>query len=220
MARELLLQERYRIDQLLALPEWLDAQTDLLRRAGIQGEAINAADLGRVSTLTTPNQVLAVVDIPPPGEQPWSAWSLLLDGIQDPGNLGAILRVADWFGFRTVLAAPGTVDPYNPKAIQAGMGAFLRIDYREIELSDLPESISLLGADMEGNNVFTAELPKEGILAIGNEGQGLRPAIRERVTGYLRIPAAAAGGMESLNAAVATGVLCAVISQRVVGPPK
>ncbi|PHI19886.1 hypothetical protein CEQ90_10870 [Lewinellaceae bacterium SD302] len=188
---------------------------------------ITERELKKISALSTPNQVLAVVDMPAakPGifdsdkkhgyfasqDSTDSGWSLYLDGLQSPANLGAILRVADWFGFQNVFAGPGTVDLYNQKSVQATMGCFLRLDYQEVELEKIltahPE-LAVFAADLNGENIYTFSAPLSGLLVIGNEGRGIRPETRALVTNYLKIPRARGRKAESLNAAVATGILC------------
>lgn len=232
---ELLAQETYAINHIYALADWLGdishlgwqaypsstAPSELHHSSGkkLAFSIINQQDLVRISQLSTPNKVVAVVDSPAvPNEIPTDLrtnWSLYLDGIQSPANLGAILRIADWFGFQQVFGGPGTADLYNSKTIQASMGTFLRIQYHEISLPDLlrqqQSPISILAADLEGQDVFTYNPPSAGILVIGNEGQGIRPETRALISHYLMIPKAAGRQAESLNAAVATGIICAAI---------
>lgn len=190
-------------------------------------------ELKRISALKTPNQVLAVVNMIQSEDEnasdthqhgyfdsqntPSEGWSLYLDGLQSPANLGAILRVADWFGFHHVFAGPGTVDLYNPKSIQATMGCFLRLNYREAELTaiaDASPELPIFAADLSGENVYTFDAPKSGLLVIGNEGRGIRPATRQFIKQYLNIPRAAGRKAESLNAAVATGILCGALARK------
>ncbi|MFT4686966.1 MAG: TrmH family RNA methyltransferase [Neolewinella sp.] len=146
-----------------------------------------------------------------------SGWSLYLDGVQSPSNLGALLRIADWFGFHHVIAGPGTADLYNSKSIQATMGSFLRIDFRKGELPDLTErfpELTVFGADLAGESVYRIEPPAAGILVIGAEGPGVSKAARTQVQKWLTIPRAPGREAESLNAAVAAGILCGRLSTR------
>lgn len=216
MVGELLQQSRYRIDQLYALPEWehpLAESTSLNR--------VTERELGRISQLRSPNQVLAVVDLPDSSNdlprEFGTSWSLYLDGIQSPANLGAILRVADWFGLATVSLGPETADLYNHKSIQASMGSFLRVDSYEQSLAEItarfPE-LPIYGADASGASIFTAELPKAGVLVIGQEGQGIRAESRPHLQNWLRIPRSSGRQAESLNAAVAAGIICGQIAQK------
>ncbi len=234
--RELLSQERFQVEQLYGLPSWpltvadigwalttaASGQEQLLHPSGrgIPFTAVSEKELQRISQLSTPNQVLAVVTLPSTNAalpDLGAGWSLYLDGIQSPANLGAILRIADWFGLQQVFAGPGTADAYSSKSIQASMGTFLRLNYQEQPLEALirPETkLAVLAADLAGHNVFTFTPPQAGLLVIGNEGQGIRPETRTFVNDYLYIPRAANRQAESLNAAVATGIICAAL----VGP--
>lgn len=238
MVSELLLQQRYQVTELYATQHWFEdqglnsldyrssnvvekAETDANKYPDtwVQKPAlnlINDKELKRISSLSTPNQVLAVVDFPQSSlatslVQLQNSWSLYLDGLQQPANLGAILRVADWFGFQRVIAGPGTVGLYNPKSIQATMGCFLRLDYHEASLTDVKAAcpdLPIFAADLDGHNINSFKAPKQGLLIIGNEGRGIRPETRDLVTDYLMIPRVADRQAESLNAAVATGILC------------
>ncbi len=223
---ELIQEGTYQIDHVYALPSWLEDWTAIDAKSvhGSNTEfthtPISPQDLKRISQLTTPNQVLAVVHLPDHSnvEMPdlSAQWSLFLDGIQSPANLGAILRVADWFGFQHVFGGPGTADLYSHKSIQATMGAFLRVSYQEATLKDILSSHSdlpVFAADLEWEDAFQFSPPKAGLLVIGNEGRGIQAATRQQVTNYLRIPHAKDRRAESLNAAVATGILCGLLKR-------
>ncbi len=209
---EVLRQERFHTDAVYALPEWAERHPQTPRL-----QVINARNLEQISQLRTPNQVLAVVEqkMPPPFASPQAdEWLLYLDGIQSPSNVGAILRIADWFGFQRVIGGPGTADYFNSKTIQAGMGAFLRIRYYEGPLTDFLShltNVPIFGADSRGENVFSMNLPPRGLLVIGGEASGIRPETVPHIQRWLSIPRSPGGGAESLNAAVATGILCAAI---------
>lgn len=216
MARELLALWPDRVEALYALENWLEKAKPELPLPEGRIFAVSEADLAKVSNLNTPNQVLAVVSIPESKleeQQLRNGLSLYLDGIQDPGNFGAILRVADWFGIAYVFCSPTCVDPYNPKAIQASMGAFLRVSVVEEKLENLcrlAPGLPVYGAVLNGDNVFQAALPEQGVIVIGNEGNGVSASAEQWLSHRIAIPAAAHGGAESLNAAVATGIICAV----------
>lgn len=218
IARELLAQSRVEVEEVYALPEWAAKVSGDNLLSGIPIQEISVADLDRISALTTPNQVLAVARIPKiewsPG-QLTNDLALYLDGIQDPGNLGTILRIADWFAIPYVFCSPDCVDAFNPKVIQASMGAFLRVPCPVVDFAKLAGRLpahSLLGATMEGNDLFSSPLPEQAVIVIGNEGRGLSPDVEKRLTGRITIPGR--GGAESLNAAVATGIICAVFRNR------
>ena len=209
---ELLTQERYRVDHLYATAEWVAAQASA---PSVPLTVVTVKELGRISQLNTPNQVLAVVDLPeatnelPPalGE----GWSLYLDGVQSPSNLGAILRIADWFAIDHVICGPGTADLYGSKSIQATMGSFLRTDVRRGELIAVVETfpeLEIFGADLEGESIYLAQTPDRGVLVVGAEGPGVSAGARALVQRWLTIPRGAGSRAESLNVAVATGILC------------
>lgn len=213
IAGEALLSSSYKIIRIFALPEWLHDHESQLTR--IPPAAISEAsenELAKISGLSTPNKVLMVLEWPQPGELPPIQTALYLDDVQDPGNLGAILRIADWFAIPQVFCSPGSVDIYNPKVVQASMGAFLRVDSQEIELETLllrqPE-LPVLGAVLDGDDLFAAPLPSSGILVVGNESKGIRPDTQRLLSHRIAIPRAPGGGAESLNAAVATGIITA-----------
>jgi len=216
IVRELLSQQAYHVEALYVERDSEFATT--LAASRPEPTLISTTELQRISQLTTPNQVLAVVGLPDHSNVPLpdlsTRWSLYLDGIQSPANLGAILRVADWFGFEAVFGGPGTADLYNHKSLQASMGAFLRVDYREAALADLlrhSPTLPVFAADLTGENVFAFSPPGAGMLVMGNEGGGIQPTTRALVTDYLSIPRAPGRRTESLNVAVATGLLCGVL---------
>jgi len=209
---ELLGQSRYVVDHLYALESWV---AELPGDPAVPLTTVSPKELGRISQLKTANQVLAVVDIPREEERlPVSmaeGWSLYLDGIQSPSNLGALLRIADWFGFHHVIVGPGTADLYNSKSIQASMGSFLRVQFRQGQLQEITEQfpeLTVFGADLNGENIYELQPPKQGLLVIGAEGPGVSQAARTQVQRWLTIPPAPGRQAESLNAAVAAGILC------------
>jgi TrmH family RNA methyltransferase len=212
IVEELLGQSRYVVDHLYALESWV---AELPGDPGVPLTTVTPKELGRISQLKTANQVLAVVDIPREEAHLPAAiaegWSLYLDGIQSPSNLGALLRIADWFGFHHVIGGPGTADLYNSKSVQASMGSFLRVHFRQGQLQEITErfpELTLFGADLDGENIYELQAPKQGLLVIGAEGPGVSQAARTQVQRWLTIPPAPGRQAESLNAAVAAGILC------------
>ena len=171
-----------------------------------------------MSQLTTPHRVLAVVDMPEPAPAavPPTGWSLYLDGVQSPSNLGALLRIADWFGFSHVYGGPGTADLYAPKSIQASMGSFLRVHYGTAGLAELTAAapdVVVYGADLAGERVFDIDPPGGGILVVGAEGPGIGAGARVQIDRWIHVPRAPGRAAESLNVAVATGILCAALTR-------
>ena len=217
MVAELLAQQRVGVSAVFALERWAAENAALLEPHLEKFNPIGESELKKVSSLTTPNSVLAVADLP---EEPFLPeilrrdFCFYLDGIQDPGNLGTILRTADWFGIPAVVCSPDSADAYSPKVVQASMGAFLRVKIWEMPLEDLLEKASdvpVLGAVLHGENIFQTAWPPNGVLIIGNEGRGISVAAMARLTHRLTIPRSPSGGAESLNAAVAAGILAAIL---------
>jgi TrmH family RNA methyltransferase len=217
MIREILRQEKLVIESLYATESWLETLGMEISVPEQRIFKITLTELSRISSLKTPNQVLAVVDMPENQIDQTALHNdinLYLDDIQDPGNLGTILRIADWFGVRQVIRSSGTVDMFNSKVIQSTMGAFIRVNS---PTGDLPEIVSqhpelpVLGAVLDGENIFELKAPKKVLLVIGNEGKGISADNMPFLSKKISIPATHNTGAESLNAAVATGIICAVL---------
>ncbi|MDE3253443.1 MAG: RNA methyltransferase [Bacteroidota bacterium] len=199
-----LLKSQYPLKKIYALPEWeKDISSDLpiIR--------ITESELSRISQLTTPNQVFAVAEQRIPVHPPVlpGKLTLVLDDIRDPGNLGTLIRIADWFGIDQIIASEETVDLYNPKVIQSTMGSFLRVQVWYKPLAGFLSSVTVpvYGALLEGKSIYTQPPVKEGILIIGNESRGIAPELLPFVSDPVTIPRL--GGAESLNAAIAGGIL-------------
>ena len=172
-------------------------------------------ELRKLSFLQHPQQVLAVFRLPSPITSHPSSLTLALDGIQDPGNLGTIIRIADWFGIDTIVCSLDTADAWSPKVVQATMGSIARV---AISYTDLKEYLShttlpVCGTLLDGDNIYTQELPQEAIIVMGNEGNGISHDIRQLVTHRLFIPQYRPGA-ESLNVAIATAITCAEFRRR------
>ena len=162
----------------------------------------------QISSLKTPNKALAILRKPKTSAPTLtSGLILVLDGVQDPGNMGTILRTADWFGVKTIVCSEDTADIFNPKVIQASMGSVLHMNvvYTTLETFLSTCDLPIYGALLEGENVYRTSLKKTGVLVMGNEGKGIRPSVRAFINTPIHIPGF--GKAESLNVAVATGVL-------------
>jgi len=179
---------------------------------------ISTGDLQKLSSLTTPQEILAILSIPqqavPQQEQLRQKFTLVLDGVQDPGNMGTIIRTADWFGVANIICSLDTVDVYNPKVVQATMGSLARVNLHYSNLTDwLPQlKLPVYGALLNGDNIYTTNFGTEGLIVMGNEGNGLRPDVEKLVSKAVTIPRA--GGAESLNVAIATALFCSEISRK------
>ena len=177
---------------------------------------VTAKELERISNLNTPNQVLAVCSIPawnPEQIENPEGIMLALDGIRDPGNLGTIIRTADWFGVKEIICSDDCVDVFNPKVVQSTMGSLGRVKVYYTNLEDfLSESkLPVYATVMDGNSIWDAN-PGNGIFIIGNESKGIRPEVLKHAKHKISIPSV--GGAESLNAAVATGVVLSIATRK------
>jgi len=174
-------------------------------------------EFGKISTLTTPSGILAVCNIPKANaEQPDLKKDIVLalDDIRDPGNLGTIIRIADWFDIKHIYCSEESVDAYNPKVVQASMGSIARVHVHYINLASMlqkkvEEGIQVFGAMMNGKNIYTEQVKPKGILVIGNESNGISKEVQKHINHPVCIPSYNTKGPESLNAAIATAILCA-----------
>lgn len=191
---------------------------------GAEVETVSPRDMERLSQLKTANNSLALVEIPRHDLGAVHADEelvLALDEVQNPGNLGTIVRLADWFGIGDIVCSPGTADCFNPKVVQATMGAILRV---RVHYTNLPRFLAeaagrgtpVYGTFLEGDNIYDAPLTRGGIVVMGNEGRGVTPETARTVTRKLFIPPYPADrhGSESLNVAMATGIVCAEFRRR------
>lgn len=185
---------------------------------------VSEEELGRASFLKHPQQVLAVFrqrkeEISTAVFQ--DALCLALDGVQDPGNLGTIVRLADWFGIRHIFCSPDTADLYNPKVVQATMGSLARVSVHYTPLPDLigrlPAGTPVYGTFLDGDNIYSQPLSANGLIIMGNEGKGIRKETEQFVTRKLYVPAYPheRGTSESLNVAIATAIVCAEFRRQV-----
>lgn len=208
--------------------EWMIARTSwMATQKNLKASELIVAgedDIRKVSLLKNPQDVLAVFRHPPctiENVNPVEGLILALDGIQDPGNLGTMIRLADWFGIEHVICSEDTADVFGPKAVQATMGALARVSVHYTSLEDFlaKQTVPLYGAFLDGNNMYEEELSSHGIIVIGNEGNGIRPSVESCVNKRLYIPAypPARKRSESLNAAVAAAILCAEFRRRMNG---
>lgn len=185
--------------------------------ANINFQEISLSDIAKVSNLTTAQQVIALIRIP---QWPMlntqmlkQRYTLVLDGIQDPGNMGTIIRTADWFGLKHIICSEDTVDVYNPKVVQATMGSLARVNvyYANLEKVIPTFNMPVYGALLNGQNIYTTNFKAEGLIVMGNEGNGIRPGIQSVVNHAITIPRL--GEAESLNVAIATAIFCSEVSR-------
>jgi TrmH family RNA methyltransferase len=206
-----------KVKTILGTKEWLLANKKKLQLSNFEVFEVYDEELARVSNLKTPNKVLVVAEIP---EQKFNVHelknklTLVLDDIQDPGNLGTIIRLADWFGIENIICSENTVDVYNPKVIQSTMGAFLRVKLKYINLNvffkEIDNSIPIYGAFLEGKDIYKEQLTSSGIIVMGNESKGISTEIGQFISNKITIPSFSKNDAktESLNVSVATAIIC------------
>jgi TrmH family RNA methyltransferase len=206
-----LLQSHFRIRKLYALPVWAETYKGMLPL-----ETITDIELGKISGLQAPNQVLAIAEQQIPANEPIieQQLTLVLDGIQDPGNFGTIIRIADWFGIKQIVAGGDTVELYNPKVIQSTMGSFSRVNvwYKALQEFMPAVNIPVYGALLNGKNMHNEPPVTEGLLVIGNESKGISKELLPFISHPITIPRL--GGAESLNAAVAAGIIVSHLTKK------
>ena len=226
---------RYQPVAIYATEEWMKA-------SGVRSQVTEISDeeLHRISFLQHPQQVLALFPLPdttaaapnfspilrPSGSKRAElertshfSLALALDGVQDPGNLGTIIRIADWFGISTLICSPDTADAWNPKVVQATMGSIARVNiyYNDLPalLDSLPSDFPVYGTFLDGDDIYTQPLPASALIIMGNEGNGISDAVRQRVGHRLLIPDFHQGATaDSLNVAIATAITCSEFRRR------
>ena len=205
-----LLTSNYQISCLIATHTWAMQHAQYITN---NTELITVSDdeLKKVSLLQAPQDVLALVQMPDINYLPElliNNFTIVLDGIQDPGNLGTIVRIADWYGIKNIVCSLDCVDIYNPKTIQATMGSFARVNVYYTDLIEVLNQTDLpvYGALMQGESLHTVQLHKNALLIIGNEGKGISENLLQYITNPITIPKF--GEAESLNAGVAAAIIC------------
>lgn len=187
----------------------------------IKHEEVTAVEFDKISSLKSPQGALALVEIPLQDHFDSTILagkhSLVLDDIQDPGNLGTIIRTAEWFGIKHILCSKGTVDAYNPKVVQATMGSLARVQIDYVDIEDLLENTNLptFGALLEGQSIYQTNFHTEGLLIMGNEGNGIRKNLIPTINQAVTIPRI--GDAESLNVAIAATIFCSELARQKLG---
>ncbi len=202
------LQSDFRVNQLYATPAFLKENEALCHQAEECVEA-NEKELAAAGSFRTNDGALAVVKMKP--NQPWplsEGYGIMLDDINDPGNFGTIIRIADWFGIRGIVASEAVPDLYNPKVISASKGSFTRIP---VYYTPLPEFIAgqpqpVYGADLDGKDVHSFQFERSGWILLGSEAHGISSRVQQLLSDRITIPSY--GGAESLNAGMATAIIC------------
>lgn len=213
--------QSFKCKYLFATSAWIDQYVNFL--PGAQPIVVKRTDMERMSQLSTPSQVLAVYEMPQVAfEEKVLSSNLViaLDRVQDPGNLGTIIRIADWFGITDIVCSLDTVDVYNPKVVQATMGAISRVKVHYLDLVDLIKrnlNIPVYGTFLDGRNIYETSLTPHGIVVMGNEGQGISDEIGQLIKRRLFIPSFPQDRptSESLNVGMATAIAIAEFRRRI-----
>jgi TrmH family RNA methyltransferase len=212
-----MLASHLKVASLIATEEWLMQLPAPLLAKSCETLTADDRELSQISTLKTSRHAVALVEIPEyeiNDRELSSGLSLYLDKVQDPGNMGAILRVADWFGIRYVMCGEGCADPYSPKTVQATMGAIIRVKTCPADTVTLQRlksaGLPVYGAFLQGDSVYSSTLAAHAVIVLGNESQGISDEVAQWIDRRLYIPPYPAGtpSSESLNVAAATAVIC------------
>ena len=209
-------QSIYRIQTIFHTPEALPKLSNLSQKVKLQ--EITDFELKKISTLTTPHDALALIHIPTRTnillESFRGNFVLVLDGIQDPGNLGTIIRTADWFDLKHIICSMDTVDAYSPKTVQASMGSLSRINIYYENLNSLLShtEMPVYGTLLKGNSLYDMEFGNEGYLILGNEGNGISESVKELIHTPVTIPRF--GQAESLNVAITAAIICSELKRK------
>lgn len=204
-------------------PEWIDGEQEAVLTGADEIASVNYEELRRISSLRTPHNVLAVAPMSKGqfSEDVHGRLIPALEYVQDPGNMGTIIRIAAWFGMGDIICSPDCVDFHNPKVIQATMGAFMHVNVWYRPLDELlgkavSEGIPVYGTTMDGTSVWESDLRNEGIILFGNESRGISEGLLKHLTGRITIPGPgqALAGLESLNVSMAAAIVCSEFARR------
>jgi RNA methyltransferase, TrmH family len=211
------LESKYKVEKLFATSPFLLNNQPKIKNANLITE-VSKEDIYQASLLKNPQNSIALCtlpDIKALPEKPDAGLWVYLDEIQDPGNLGTIIRICDWFGIEILFCSPKTADLFNPKVIQASMGSFCRVvllytPFDPVAKLAVSLGVPIFGAFLEGANIYTQKLPPQALLVMGNEGNGISPEIETKIEQKIKIPGfnKNAKSAESLNVSVATAIIC------------
>lgn len=213
------LSAHFKCKLLVATSQWLDSNRNINADETI---AVEKEELSRASLLKTPQDVLAVFEMPryeASNDDPKKELCLALDDIQDPGNLGTIIRIADWFGIKNIFCSHGTADAFSPKTVQATMGALARVKIHYCDIKELIsglDDVPVFGTFLDGNNIYESELSANGLIVMGNEGNGISKEVSTLINRRILIPNYPQGNetTDSLNVAIATAIVCSEFRRR------
>ncbi len=213
IAQEILQNTTYKIIHIIATPYWIETNASILKPYNSILIDVSPVEMSKISALKTKSSVLIVLEKQSENidnELLNRGHAIYLDSVQDPGNVGTIIRIADWFGIHSVVRSKGSADFYNPKVVQSTMGSFLNVSLFTDEFSNLNlKNHRSVGAVMHGSSLSNFEWPEKTILIMGNEGKGISAAIHQEIDHHVTIPGSNARVADSLNVGMATGILCA-----------
>ncbi|MCU0378174.1 MAG: RNA methyltransferase [Bacteroidales bacterium] len=213
-----------RVILLAAKPEWLDGEPETVTGMADEIVTVSYDDLRRISSLKTPHNVLAVAAMKTTdfsAEILADGLTIALEYVQDPGNMGTIIRIAAWFGIKNIICSADCVDVYNPKVIQATMGAFLHVRVYYVSLDKVLKNaqeakMPVYGATIDGKSIYDCKLNSHGIILLGNESKGISDGLLQHVTDRITIPGPEKplAGIESLNVSMAAAIICSEFARR------
>lgn len=216
---EELMQSGLNIQNIFATEAWIDKNTQALNKFKNKVECLTNGEIERISLLKSPPAVVGLAEIPSSvlrKDDLTNKLSLVLDSVQDPGNLGTIIRIADWFGIENIICSEDSVDVYNPKVVQSTMGAIFRVKTHYMPLEELfalnkDLQLPVYGTLLDGDNIYGKDLSQSGLIVMGNESKGINPVYQQFITDKLFIPFYPEGQKrsESLNVGIATAIVCA-----------
>ena len=215
-----LLESAYDIQSIYATAQWIQKNKTIIQTKGVANKTIEISedDLEKISLLSTPNNVYSLVKIPQENfSNQTKGLTIVLDGIKDPGNLGTIIRLADWFAIERIICSQDCVDVFNPKTVQSTMGSIFRVkvEYTDLKnfLENLPKDYPIYGSIVEGGeSIYEKQFSKDAILIIGSESHGISPEIQEKINHRITIPRFRTDNKpESLNASIATAIMISEI---------
>jgi len=215
IAQEILQISTYKIVHVFALQKWMDENANILRKYAEITVSISKLEMAKISILKTSSPVLIVLEKKNQSlDKIEDSKVIYLDNVQDPGNVGTIIRIADWFGIKTIIRNSGTADFYHPKVVQATMGSFLgsklyTSDFDKIDFSNH----KTVGAVMHGTKLGEFKWPENTVLVMGNEGKGISAAVHQTIDHHVTIEGSDDRVADSLNVSMATGILCASLTQ-------
>lgn len=202
-----LLQSSFEVVKVYTTADFLEKNQNTLGTRSHLIQEAKEADLKKAGSFTSNNAALALVKIPKPIDIDASQSILAFDRIKDPGNLGTVIRIADWYGFKQIVCSPESVDCYNPKVISATMGSFARVQVHYADLGQLLQNADhVYGTTLQGDNIHELKFQEPAVVVFGNESEGLADDLKQYLTQEVFIPGY--GGAESLNVAVSTAVFC------------